>query len=314
MTSERMGRMDGIFFHGAQTGQSVVDEKVALLAKQGDLEIMTQQIDTGAVVWLSPAADAHAIEFFFVHAGEVELALDDGIKCVRAGESFHVSGLTRDIPLKVTELTELVYVTNCPAFDFVRRFEEGLDALLVRVNEKDHYTYRHSGNVLHYSLLLYDKLRVDPADGSRDDLAVAALFHDVGKCFVPVEILQKQAELEPSEARYIVRHPIDSGRMLRAEFGERVAEIAMNHHERLDGGGYPRGLSAEEISFAARIVSVADVFDAMTTDRGYNRVKTMTEASNELLTLPEAFDARITGALCELVRADEIHPKEEKKE
>jgi HD-GYP domain-containing protein (c-di-GMP phosphodiesterase class II) len=77
-------------------------------------------------------------------------------------------------------------------------------------------------------------------DIPREDLAFAALFHDVGKCFVPMEILQKPDRLEQAELRYILRHPVDSGRMLQPKFGEQIAEIARNHHERLDGTGYPR--------------------------------------------------------------------------
>lgn len=273
----------------------------ALLAKQGSLEIMSQRIGGESVVWLTPASDPEAMEFFFVHEGGVELALDDGPVALGPGESFMVRGIKRDIPIKLHGDTKILYVTNCPAFESVSRSEEILTALLMRINEKDHYTYRHSGDVLKYSLCLFDALEGRIQDVSRDDLGVAALFHDVGKCFIPVEILQKPESLEPSEVRYILRHSIDSGRMLKSEFGGQVAEIAMNHHERLDGSGYPRGLTAEDISMPARIVAVADAFDAMTTDRGYNKVKTFGEAAAELVSMDDKFDAIVTGALSRLV-------------
>jgi HD-GYP domain-containing protein (c-di-GMP phosphodiesterase class II) len=130
----------------------------------------------------------------------------------------------------------------------VQQFEESLIALLMRNNEKDNYTYRHSGAVLKYTLCLFDSMEPQIQGVSRDDLAVAALFHDVGKCFVPVEILQKPGTLEPSEVRYTSSgiRSIAAG-FLKPEFGEQIAEIAMNHHERLkrqrvsegiDGRGY----------------------------------------------------------------------------
>ena len=192
-------------------------------------------------------------------------------------------------------------MTNCPAYEAVSQFEESLNDLLNRVNEKDHYTFRHSKAVLRYSLALYDAMQDDCPPIPRDDLAVAALFHDIGKCFVPVEILQKPDRLDHAELRYILRHPMDSGRMLLPKFGEQIAEIARNHHERLNGSGYPRGLRAEDISLSSQIVAVADVFDAMTTDRGYNTVKTFSEAAAELVSLPEEFDSRITQVLDRLV-------------
>ena len=265
------------------------------------MEVILHRINGESVVWLFPASDPNASEYFFIHAGGVDLAMDDGLVSLGAGDSFTVSGLKRDVPVKMHGDAEILYVTNCPAFEAVSQFEVSLNDLLTRVNEKDNYTFRHSKAVLRYSLALYDAMQDDCPPIPRDDLAIAALFHDVGKCFVPVEILQKPDRLDHAELRYILRHPMDSGRMLLPKFGEQIAEIARNHHERLNGSGYPRGLLAEDISLSSQIVAVADVFDAMTTDRGYNTVKTFSEAAAELVSLPEEFDSRITQVLDRLV-------------
>jgi len=296
--------MDGIqFYKMTGMGEAVAENETSttLLAKQGDLEIMLYRIDGESVVWLYPASDPKATEFFFIHEGVVELALDDGLVTLGPGDSFSVSNLKQDVPVKMQGNTQILYVTNCPAYEAVSKFEESLNELLKRVNEKDHYTFRHSKAVLHYSLALYDAMHENCPVIPRDDLAIAALFHDVGKCFVPVEILQKPDRLEHAELRYILRHPVDSGRMLLPKFGEQIAEIARNHHERLNGTGYPRGLRAEDISLSSQIVAVADVFDAMTTDRGYNVVKTFQQAADELVSLPDEFDIRITNVLKQLV-------------
>lgn len=296
--------MDGIqFYKMTGMGEAVAENETSttLLAKQGDLEIMLYRIDGESVVWLYPASDPKATEFFFIHEGVVELALDDGLVTLGPGDSFSVSNLKQDVPVKMQGNTQILYVTNCPAYEAASKFEESLNELLKRVNEKDHYTFRHSKAVLHYSLALYDAMHENCPVIPRDDLAIAALFHDVGKCFVPVEILQKPDRLEHAELRYILRHPVDSGRMLLPKFGEQIAEIARNHHERLNGTGYPRGLRAEDISLSSQIVAVADVFDAMTTDRGYNVVKTFQQAADELVSLPDEFDIRITNVLKQLV-------------
>jgi HD-GYP domain-containing protein (c-di-GMP phosphodiesterase class II) len=296
--------MDGIQFNKrAAAGEPAAESEPSaqLLAKRGDLEVMLYRIKGESVVWLYPASDPAAVEYFFVHEGGVDLVLDDGVVSLGAGESFTVSGLKHDVPVKMHGDSEILYVTNCPVFESVTHFDESLKELLTRINEKDHYTSRHSKAVLQYSLALYDAMQDRGPDIPRDDLAVAALFHDVGKCFVPVEILQKPDRLEHAEMRYILRHPIDSGRMLLPNFGEQIAEIARNHHERLDGSGYPRGLRAEDISLSSQIVAVADVFDAMTTNRGYNTIKGFLDAAEELISMPHQFDSRITGVLMQLV-------------
>ena len=296
--------MDGIQFNKRSGNDGItegIDSGTALLAKQGDLEVMLHCISGESVVWLYPASDPAATEIFFIHQGVVELALDDGLVTLGPGDSFSVSNLKREVPIKMQGDTEIVYVTNCPAYEAVSQFEVSLNDLLTRINEKDNYTYRHSKAVLRYSLALYDAMQDDCPPIPRDDLAIAALFHDVGKCFVPVEILQKPDRLDHAELRYILRHPMDSGRMLLPKFGEQIAEIARNHHERLNGSGYPRGLHAEDISLSSQIVAVADVFDAMTTDRGYNTVKTFSEAAAELVSLSDEFDSRITQVLDRLV-------------
>jgi HD-GYP domain-containing protein (c-di-GMP phosphodiesterase class II) len=296
--------MDGIQFNRTPSAGDLPAENepsAHLLTKQGDLEVILHRITGESVVWLFPASDPNAMEYFFIHAGGVDLFLDDGLVSLSAGESFTVSGLKRDVPVKMHGDSEILYVTNCPAFEAVTHVEESLKELLTRVNEKDHYTSRHSKAVLQYSLALYDAMRDGRPVIPRDDLAFAALFHDVGKCFVPTEILQKPDKLEQHEMRYILRHPIDSGRMLLQNFGEQIAEIARNHHERLDGSGYPRGLFAEDISLSSQIVAVADVFDAMTSNRGYNVVKTFLQAAQELVSLSHQFDSKITSVLMQLV-------------
>lgn len=298
--------MDGIQVNrrvGAGESAAENEPGTRLLTKQGDLEVILHHINGESVVWLFPATDPNATEYFFIHAGGVDLAMDDGLVTLGPGDSFTVSGLTRDVPVKLHGDAEILYVTNCPAFEAVTHVNDSLQELLGRINEKDHYTSRHSKAVLQYSLALYDAMQDRGPDIPRDDLAFAALFHDVGKCFVPTEILQKPDKLEQAEMRYILRHPIDSGRMLLPNFGEQIAEIARNHHERLDGSGYPRGLQAEDISLSSQIVAVADVFDAMTSNRGYNVVKTFKQAAEELVSLSCQFDKRITSVLMQLVNS-----------
>lgn len=303
--------MKGIVFptqDNTPDNSSFLPQGIKLLAKCAEMEIMTQNMVKGATVWLSPADSVETFEFFFVHKGAISVDTKTEHRILKEGDSFYVRELNEDIPCTVLEDTVLLYVSNTTIFDDAQDFEKYINELIFQINEKDQYTYRHSANVMHYSSHLYTKLNAG-AQGSEavlNDMIVAALFHDVGKCYTPDSILKKKAGLSPDEFRCIRHHPIDSARLLGKHYSKRVAEIAAHHHERLDGSGYPYGLLGDEISAEAKILAVADAFDAMTTNRGYNRVKSFLEAAEELCGLPEQFDSQVTAALLELVNNGEL--------
>ena len=105
------------------------------------------------------------------------------------------------------------------------------------------------------------------------------------------------------------RHPVDSAKLLAGRFADDVVRIARGHHERLDGSGYPDGLTAEQIDLPTRILAVADTFDAMTTDRPYKKGMAVAAAVGELRKLPHFYDERVIevlGALCEDGTIEEI--------
>jgi putative nucleotidyltransferase with HDIG domain len=111
---------------------------------------------------------------------------------------------------------------------------------------------------------------------------LAGALHDVGKLAVAREILRKPGPLDARERRTLERHPVTGFRLLDRLRIEPVATWVLHHHERWDGRGYPAGLAAEEIPLGARILLVADAYDAMTTDREYRRRRSHTEAVAEL--------------------------------
>ncbi len=300
--------MEGIYLHNY--GNIAPDPKkgLQLLCKCPEFEFMEQFIARDAVIWLVPAEDPDTVEFFYVHSGKIQLELDEGPKTLRAGEFFFVQGLTREVVLKSHQDSKILYLSNRPMFEESQTFESYLHQLLDEINQKDNYTHQHSHNVMRYSLLIFEHMypNVNTQEALYNDLAIASLFHDAGKCNVPDEILKKKGRLDAEEMQYIFRHPIDSARILRQYYGERVAEIAGNHHERLDGSGYPYGLKSHQISPEAKIMAVADAFDAMTSNRGYNKIKTALEAAEELVSLPAKFDPVSSMALLELVKSGKL--------
>ena len=136
--------------------------------------------------------------------------------------------------------------------------------------------------------------------------AISALFHDVGKCCIPDEILNKPGKLTEEEFQFIFKHPMASKEYVEDVFGKEIAQIVLCHHERLDGSGYPQGLNAGEIPIEAKIIAVADAFDAMTTQRPYNHPKNFPEAAEELVGMPEVYLREATQALQWLVLHEEL--------
>jgi len=147
---------------------------------------------------------------------------------------------------------------------------EALKALTQALQKKDRYTAGHSGRVKHYSLKLGERVGLDAA--TLDVLGRGALMHDVGKIGIPDAVLNKPAPLDDDEYAVMRQHPTFTAAIMRPLSRFRAfAEIAAWHHERWDGGGYPDGLVNEEIPFMARIVAIADAWDAMTGDRIYRK-------------------------------------------
>jgi HD-GYP domain-containing protein (c-di-GMP phosphodiesterase class II) len=162
-------------------------------------------------------------------------------------------------------------------------FLEGVDALVGRLEAKDPTTLAHSRRVAEYAVAIGREMGLDPF--TLQTLRFNGLLHDIGKVEIPDEILKKPAHFTPEEYEQMKRHATLSGELTHgmwARFIGRRTEWASLHHERYDGQGYPRGLKGEEIPLGGRILSVADAFDAMTSDRPYHRGVSTQEAFEEL--------------------------------
>jgi putative nucleotidyltransferase with HDIG domain len=150
-------------------------------------------------------------------------------------------------------------------------------ALLVRLAYKDDYTAEHTRGVALRAVQVGEELGLAPV--RLRELAIGGLLHDVGKLAVPNEILQKPGALTDDEFDVIKRHP-DVGADLANELGfsAQVCRLVRDHHERLDGSGYPRGLGAPDLDIETRIMAVCDVFDALLSKRVYRDAWTLEDA------------------------------------
>jgi putative nucleotidyltransferase with HDIG domain len=150
-------------------------------------------------------------------------------------------------------------------------------ALLVRLAHKDDYTAEHTRGVALRAVQVGEELGLAPA--RLRELAIGGLVHDVGKLSVPNEILQKPGALTDEEYDQIKRHPeLGSDLVRQLGFSAQVARLVLDHHERLDGSGYPRGLGAPDLDIETRIMAVCDVFDALLSKRVYRPAWTLDKA------------------------------------
>ncbi|WP_374719247.1 bifunctional diguanylate cyclase/phosphohydrolase [Parageobacillus toebii] len=177
-----------------------------------------------------------------------------------------------------------VYEEHNLCFDEIK-FKEDLDMIEQQVKfflSKDVYTYRHSKRVFKYASEFSQML--DLTDHERHTLVLGALIHDIGKIEVPRDILNKEGKLERHEWEIVKKHVTWGKEIIAAEkqFDDLIPLVEL-HHERYDGKGYPYGLKGEEIPKLARILCIIDSFDAMTTERPYQRTKTFEEAVSEIM-------------------------------
>jgi putative nucleotidyltransferase with HDIG domain len=153
--------------------------------------------------------------------------------------------------------------------------------LLTALKCKDDYTYGHSLRVARYSKVLGAELNFDEEQLFR--LELAAIFHDIGKIGTPDEVLLKPGRLSVDEFEIMKKHPVESAEILKNfHFFHDLLPGVLHHHERVDGRGYPHGLKNEDIPLFARIIIIADTFDAMTSTRAYRNALSAETAIKEI--------------------------------
>ncbi|MCK9273940.1 MAG: response regulator [Syntrophales bacterium] len=156
------------------------------------------------------------------------------------------------------------------------------ESLIHSIHARDHYTERHSQNVTTLALRTARALRLSAYE--TESLKTASLLHDIGKIAIPDHILLKPGHLTPDEYKIIMNHSVIGENIIKSlALFEEERKIVRHHHERWDGNGYPDGLKKNNIPVLARILSVADSFDAMTSDRPYRKGLIREKAVDELL-------------------------------
>lgn len=200
--------------------------------------------------------------------------------------------------------TAIVHITAKNAKELHERTRQVLETMADWVDVRDPYTGGHSRRVAELSADIMRELRMR---GPEVDLIVqAARLHDIGKISLPDRVLNKNDMLSEAEEALVRMHPVQGAELLRRhKTFERGREMVQHHHERWDGTGYPHGLKGTEIPLGARIIAVADSFDAMTTDRPYRRALSVDHAASLLRQgRGRQWDPSVVDALLRCVAAE----------
>lgn len=171
-----------------------------------------------------------------------------------------------------------------------------------KIQQTDHYTGNHCDTTGTLAAQIATRLRLN--ERQIENVLYAGKIHDVGKIRVPGEILNKPGPLTDEEYDIMKQHTQDGCHIVQNEIqSPAIAQIILDHHERLDGSGYPRGLKAEEISIEAKIIAVTDSYDAMTTDRPYRKAFSRDYAFDELRRFSGShYEPEVVEALISIVQ------------
>ena len=190
----------------------------------------------------------------------------------------------------------------------VREREEYMNAVMAvaaAIDARSEAVYRHSKNVSRYAVAIAKELDLPPTQV--EVVRIGGLLHDTGKIGVPDRILKKPGGLDEEEWRLMKQHTSTGRAILGRGIPKPVVECVLYHHEQSDGKGYPEGLKGDEIPFSARIVRVADVFDAMTSDQPYRRALSTEETLAKMVAgRGTKFDADPLDALVALIQEEKL--------
>ncbi|MBU8729409.1 MULTISPECIES: HD-GYP domain-containing protein [Cytobacillus] len=257
--------------------------QISLIASGDGTEVIYHKLEPDARWGLEPLEGGETLEYLHLLSGKLLLKDSNGEKTFRAGDSFQRCPVTEHHIFQSIGQSEFLYVTSNPVFHYYSRVTNELRDLVISIEEKDGYTSDHCDRITKMSMLMADALDLNSRQILK--LNLAAFLHDIGKVKVPVEILQKPGKLTSDEWELMKQHST-FGREILQETGLpsliEAGEVVEQHHERYDGTGYPKGLKGDEIAIEAAIISVVDSFDAMTTDRVYQKGRSVLEAIDEL--------------------------------
>jgi len=237
-----------------------------IMTAHPEINMAVEAIRLGANDFILKPVDLELVAF------SVKKALDQK-KMEEEIESHH-KNLEKLVGERTSKLQQALLVIKKGHLDSVKALAGAIDA-------KDPYTRGHSDRVRRMNMRIGTKMGF--SEERLENLVFGALLHDIGKIGIRDEVLQKKGQLSPEEYQYVQQHPLIGVKIVEGiDFFKDKISIIRNHHEHFDGSGYPDGLIGEVIPLEARIIAVADSFDAMTSLRPHRRAMPVDEVIEEM--------------------------------
>lgn len=273
----------GAYFFINTAGVSIA---IALQQRQSPLRIWRENFVWTAPGYFASASAAVATHTLFLRMGAWALAVLPWLYVIYYSYRLYMDRLHQDMA-HIRELNRLNQAV--------------ISSLATAIDAKDRHTSSHINRVQHYAVELAKAAGVHGPE--LEAIVTGALVHDIGKLGIPDHILLKPGKLTPEEFRRIQTHVMIGAEILApVPFPFPVVDVVLTHHERWDGLGYPRGLQGDEIPIGGRIISLVDVFDALTSNRAYRRAMEWDEAINLLCeNAGKQFDPRLVKIFVEIL-------------
>jgi putative nucleotidyltransferase with HDIG domain len=242
----------------------------SLLATSSGIEVVRGTLTKGNRLHIYPAEEsaASSTEVYILVHGSLQYEQGGIIRTLEPGDYIVAQQLKIFAVFSALTDISFLYISSQPSFAEISESLKLLKALVRRIQRKDAgETEDHCRRTRARCLAMAKALSL-----SQEQLQLldyAAYFHDIGKIKVPPRILKKPSPLTEKEWKVIKQHPVYGRKLLEDSFMKQAGKIIEQHHERLDGSGYPYGLGGSEISVEASIIAVADAYDAMTSNRPY---------------------------------------------
>lgn len=287
---------------GMRIDQAIVDRMDRTLIARGTL------LDT----YLIDALRKMSLGGVYISEGEEEDALPKPEEPTSAIARNNISKLREDDPVRVnlsasvkkrvSEGIQYLYnnsddphfaQTTTSVTDELMRAINDNEAIAVDINAlktSDEYTFKHSVDVATMSMIIAKKQGLSQQDIY--NIGIAGLLHDMGKSKIPLEILNKPGRLTDEEFAVMKKHPLLGYEILKAknEFSQAISFAVLQHHEKMNGKGYPMGVTSEKIVPYAKILSVVDVYDALVTERPYKKAFSQRTAVEMIMSMSEELD------------------------
>jgi putative nucleotidyltransferase with HDIG domain len=296
----------------SRLGVIAIQDETAALASVSDMHYQT--------IWISLVAALLTllIGFFFAKklsqpvqelaAGAHRIAFGDFSQRIEIRSRTELGDLGSSFNLMTDQIEHFIEDLKRSATANRELFLGTVKALAAAIDGKDPYTRGHSERVARVSMAIAQRMGL--SDDECEKIRVGALLHDVGKIGIDDKILKKPASLTDEEYEVMKQHPQKGYKILSQIPGmEEFLPGMYMHHEMVNGQGYPQGLKGDEIPLMGLIVSVADTFDAMTTDRPYQRAMKFEEALERIQSfVGTRYDERVVAAFAEACQEGQIRP------